>query len=256
MQRIKKWNIKELVRLPTPEEVKRNTLSSWKAVEPVLLSRLHPEILRLTIPTKFVSVPTDEISQHWLPAFDTAEAGKLGAERLLAEAKAALNDFPGGFFFKLDSRSPKDTEIPRYTADKVHDLPGAVFNSERMLDDLCAQRYHRDNFVLCFREWTEMRDEQRVFVRDGAIQGITRYDYREEPPIEYTPDHIAHIERDAAEYLAAIHLHMPITHYVFDFGYLPSGETILIELNPYGLSDPCCFGSYDKIAGYAWKANE
>jgi hypothetical protein len=78
-----------------------------------------------------------------------------------------------------------------------------------------------------------LRDEQRVFVKNGEIQGITRYDYREDALIEYTAGHIAHIERDAADYLAAIHPHMPVTHYVFDFGYLPSGETVLIELNPF-----------------------
>jgi hypothetical protein len=128
-------------------------------------------------------------------------------------------------------------------------------NSE-IMPTRCAerrgQRFHRETFVLCFRQWTELRDEQRVFVKDGQIQGITRYDYLQPPPIEYTGDHIDRIGFDATDYLADIAPHMLIADFVFDFGYRPTGETVLIELNPYGLSDPCCFGSYKNIAGYAW----
>lgn len=45
---------------------------------------------------------------------------------------------------------------------------------------------------------------------------------------------------------------------VFD---LAPGQTgpLLIELNPYGLSDPCCFGSYENIeniGGFAAQAME
>lgn len=159
--------------------------------------------------------------------------------------------FPEGFFFKLDSRSPKDCGILHFTTDNLDELPSYVFSSERMLDDLCAHRLHRDSFVLCFRKWMTLLDEQRVFVKDHAIQGITRYDYLNEPEIEYTADHIRRVEADAAGYLATISPHMSIKDYVFDFAYLPDGQTVLIELNPYGLSDPCCFGSYDLIAGYA-----
>ena len=138
--------------MPTEDEVKQNSLASWKAVEPVLLSKLHPAILRMTMLTRFVAIPTTEIIAHWLPAFDNAPAGTEAIKRLLDEGRAALADFPGGFFFKLDSRSPKDTEIPRWTAENLHELPMAVFNSERMLDDLAGQRFHRDTFVLCFRQ--------------------------------------------------------------------------------------------------------
>jgi hypothetical protein len=240
-------------RLPTDEEVKRNTLASWEAVEPVLLSRLHPEILRLSMPTRFVTVPTRQITEWWLPGFDGQNAPQKAAAQLLAGGRAALADYPGGFFFKLDGRSPKDCGIVRYTADNLHELPPHFFCSERMLDDLVAQRFHRDGFVLCFRKWVELADEQRVFVRNGTIQGMSRYDYRNEPTAEYTEDHITHVQAAAAEYVTAISPYMATPDYVFDFGYLPHGKPILIELNPYGLSDPCCFRSYDSVAGYAWR---
>ncbi|WP_143393975.1 hypothetical protein [Fimbriiglobus ruber] len=134
--------------VPTPEETKRNTLSSWQAVEPTLLSGLHPEILALSIPTMFFSVPMDEVDPDWIDCFD----GKGSVhEQIIGYGREALRMFPA-FFFKLDSRSPKDWGIVRYTSENLHELPGHIFSSERMLDDLVVQSYHRDRIELCFRK--------------------------------------------------------------------------------------------------------
>ncbi len=246
-------SMQEFFKMPSDEEIKEHTFGKYKAVEPVLLSRLHPAILKLSIATKFVSISTQEIISQWLPAFDNAKEGESAKQRLLDEANKTFADYPDGFFFKLDSRSPKDTEIPKWTKENVHDLPMAFFSSMRMVDDLCDHRFHRDAFVLCFRQWVELRDEQRAFVKDGLIQGISRYDYTQESPIEYTPDHIAHIQAEAESYLDDIRPYMEIADFVFDFGYQPDGKTILIELNPYGLSDPCFFRKYENISGYVWQ---
>ncbi len=232
---------------PTDEEVKQWTLRNWQAVQPTLLSGLHPEILRLSIPTMFFSIPIAEVQPDWLDCFDGKDNPHV-FRRIVEYGHEALKEFPDGVFFKLDSRSSKDWGIVRYTAENIEELPGHIFGSERMLDDLAVQRHHRDAIVLCFRQWIELGEEYRVFVKDRQIQGITRYDYRDPPKREHTPEIVTAVEHRAAALLDAINPHFLLDDYVFDIGMR---EGVLIEINPYGLSDPCLFGSYQSIRGFA-----
>lgn len=240
------------MRIPTDDEVKKATKPAWEAVKPTLLSRLHPFIQRLSIPTFFCYLPVSDYKESLIGAFD----GKVKDFRLYDTLKEfslqALRQWPEGFFFKLDSRSPKDVGIVRFTEKNHMDLAGVVFSSERILDDLVVQSHHRESFVLCFRQWVELKNEQRVFIRDGKIQGVSRYDYGVEPAIEYNDATIATIMTDAILMQSEISQHMQIDSYVFDFGYKADGTAVLIEVNPYGLSDPCCFVIYENIKGYAW----
>ena len=235
-------------RLPTDEEVKEWTLPSWEAVQPTLLSGLHPALLRLTIPTMFFSIPMTEVNPLWLECFDGKD-NPQAFRRIVECGREALSQFPEGVFFKLDSRSPKDWGIVRYTAENIDELPGHFFSSERMLDDLVVQRHHRDAIVLCFRQWVDLGEEYRVFVKDRQIQGITRYDYRAPPKREHTQDVVRSVESEVARYLGEINPHFPLDNFVFDLGM--TGDTgTLIEINPYGLSDPCLFKSYANIRGF------
>jgi hypothetical protein len=56
------------------------------------------------------------------------------------------------------------------------------------------------------------------------------------------------VEHEAARLLDAINPHFPLDASVFDIGMR---EGIPIGVNPYGLSDPCPFGSYQNIRGFA-----
>jgi hypothetical protein len=237
------WKLPEL-KIPTDKEVRANTLRSWQAVEPVLLSGLHSAILELSMPTIFCHITKQEIVDSWISGFD----GKIETpgSKLKQLASAALEVFPDGFFFKMDGRSPKDTDIIKYTNQNIHELPVRFFSSERMLDDLCVQTRHRDNFFMCFRKWVDLTDEQRVFVKDGKIQGVSRYNYHE--PNSNRLDEWKY-EEVAGDFLNKINPYMRINNYVFDFGFVDLNP-VLIELNPYGLSDPCCFKTYDNIKGY------
>ncbi|OWK35170.1 hypothetical protein FRUB_10012 [Fimbriiglobus ruber] len=57
------------------------------------------------------------------------------------------------------------------------------------------------------------------------------------------------VQDQALRYFSVIDPHFPIDDYVFDFGFTPDGP-VLIEINPYGLSDPCLFGKYSLIDGF------
>jgi hypothetical protein len=237
-----------MYRVPTDEEMKANTLPGWNAVKPTLLSALHPEIRRLSIPTIFFSIPVSEVNTDWLDCYDGKNCPAV-ARKIVECGRAALKYYPEGVFFKLDSRSPKDWGITKYTDANIEQLPRDIFSSERMLDDMCVQRHHRDEIVLCFRQWVELGEEYRVFVRDRQIQGISRYDYINPPRREHTPEVVATVEREAAKYLEAINPHFSLDEYVFDIA-IAGRNAILIEINPYGLSDPCLFRAYEKIRGF------
>ncbi|WP_020474164.1 ATP-grasp domain-containing protein [Zavarzinella formosa] len=236
------------IQAPTDEEVKQWTTAKWKAQESALLSGLHPAIMAITIPTMFFAIPMQEVKEKWLPVFDGKNDGEA-CTRQVECGRRALAEFPDGVFFKLDSRSPKDSDIGKYTAENLDQLPNAFFGSERVFDDICLQRHHRDRIVLCFRKWVEFGEEYRVFVKERQIQGISRYDYLSASKVEHTPEVVAAVQGQAEGYLATINEHYPPSDYVFDIGHTPDGP-VMIEINPYGLSDPCLFGSYANIRGF------
>jgi hypothetical protein len=238
-------------KMPTDEEMKERTLSRWKMVEPVLLSNLGPDILKLSMPTVFFKIPTKEISDEWLIAWDGKEM-EGPAKRLTECLTWAINHFDGEVFFKLDGRSPKDWGIVKFTKDNIDEIVTNFFASERMLDDVIVQRHHRKHFMLCFRKWVELKNEFRIFVKDRKVQGITWYDYTsDELPVNHKKLQ-KRVTTLAQDYLEKINPNVEINDYVFDIGFV-NDEPILIELNPYGLSDPCCFKTYDNIKGFAWK---
>lgn len=234
------------IKLPSDEELMEISLPHWKIIEPTLLSRLHKSILDISIPTRFFSLDNKTIVNEFLPAYDGKKTS--AGEILLNFANSALDSFPGGVFFKMDGRSPKDTEIVRITRENTKDLIPIFFMSERILDDIARFRLHRELFFFCFREWVNLSDEHRVFICDGRVAGVSRYDYTLDKPDNMESPGF-YMEK-ARAFCERISKYFPQPNFVFDIAKKDSGEWVLVEVNPWGLSDPCLFGSYNKIDGY------
>lgn len=227
--------------LPTDGELKVSTAAEWAIQKDVLLSRLPIKLLEYSIPTFFFEVFD---LKRWIAGFDSKK-DTYAHESLIEGGNAALEKFPQGFFFKTDNRSPKDSGIIKFTHQNLHELPSVYFSSMRMLEDMVVARVQRESIILCYRQWVDLADEQRVFVRNGKIQGVSRYDYNINCENTETELHIGNSEK----LFSLIQKEMHLNDYVFDFGYIDDNP-VLIELNPYGMSDPCCFGDYSSIAGY------
>lgn len=157
-----------------------------------------------------------------------------------------------GFFAKLTSRSPKD-----YTADfKNFTKPKAIYtpmqildslmNSERTFEDLCRFKHlgECNLFIRTYQEF-EAKHEWRVFVKDGKINGISQYYYGND--FGYSEELMLILESDIRTFINdKVTPEMRTKTYVVDV--IADGNTVtLLETNPYGLSDPCLFGSYANL---------
>lgn len=85
-----------------------------------------------------------------------------------------------------------------------------------------------------------------MFVKDGELVGISQYHYfevfeyekRTERVVGWACEHIMNI----------INRSMPIKTYVCDV-FITNDFPVLIEINPWGLSDPCLLESYQDFDG-------
>ena len=177
------------------------------------------------------------------------------------------------------TRSPEDDAIPATAASsswnpaarriilgRSDELPGLLspdirklIYSERMLDDLARYSYlASEPLRLLFREWHPIQKsgEFRCFIRNRTLAGISQYHYAGFDEGSYTnkPLAFAKIAGRAGTTEAALKTfiaaeiipHLPVDDLVADLWLDHMGKITLIEINPYGLSDPCLF-SYEEL---------
>ncbi|MEM1344784.1 MAG: hypothetical protein AAGI34_09425 [Pseudomonadota bacterium] len=225
------------------EKVER-ALAAIKPVWPFLTDRLPPDVLALMPPAKWVDLPPFcEFKGLW---DDQASAALVDALRPLFDGQPK--------FFKLSSRSPKESH-DEHTGVQTWCAEQAAYRmsvSERCLDDcvlfLPHPNYRLKAVALDWRpylpEW-----EVRCFVKDGRFIAATQYDPR--PSGYWQRQDRRQKVRDTVEGLWRDQLHprMHVDTYVFDVCLMWPGSG-LIELNPYGLSDPCVLESYEAVEAF------
>lgn len=240
------------ISMPTPKELRASSLKQMKLLKPVLIDQWPEGVSRLSMPTKLIRVD----AKAFIDAYSAIEGREKRGTHIYFNELAAELDAAMGWdrkFIRLSSRSPKDApwpfEVPATISGKeaVHIL----MSSMRAFDDLAMFRHVPE--YPCF---VALRDfdpgispsaEFRCFVKDRELIAVTHYDYLNPTP-EWVVDQAKEtrqlIERFFVERLKpALH----IDTVVFDFAITGSGKIVLIELNPYGLSDPCHFKSYDRV---------
>ncbi len=235
--------------LPSEEEMVERARAWFEQAGHTLYDRWPDHYQQISTPTKLVEVDAVASRSFW------GDDTRLGSNPYAIALAATLEREIGWtvWFLRLNSRSPKDAPWP------FDDLPLAVggrqavqmvASSERCLTDIMHfSRLPDVKCYACLREYDhDIRygDEFRAFVKGGDLIAVSHYDYlgpKRAPP----RDDGRHL-RGVIDTFFSDHIRpdLPTKDLVFDVA-VNDGRTKLIEINPYGLSDPCFFGSYEAV---------
>jgi hypothetical protein len=241
------WTI-PAIRMPTPEEHREASLAWLSRIEPTLIDRWPAELAALSMPTKLVRCPPDAF--HLFCGLQNG-AGPESLAEFAGELDAAI-----GWdrkFIRLNSRSPKDWpwpfEVPATVSGKEAVL--MLAGSERIIEDLMEFSYvpEAPAFV-CLREfvpWVRGTNEFRCFVKDGSLIAVSHYDYTKPVPETYIAEGRSIRQKIDTFFADKLRACLPVDTVVFDVAMDRDGSLLLIEINPYGRSDPCWFGNYGNV---------
>jgi len=232
-------------RMPTLEE-HRATSAAWlKRIGPCLYENWSQSLKDLSFRTAVVELTRTDQETLW-NMFDK-ERDEAELARLSERIDAAIKAFDQkGCFVRLSSRSPKDFYFPGIPLLKSGaEVTTALLGSMRILDDLMEYRYADTPCYLLLRQYHAIPPEEefRCFIRDREVVGITQYHYRDYfPQLDTDRGLILDRIQQFLEYLVLPNLHIDTV--VVDIWL--RADPLLIEINPYGLSDPCLL-SYPEL---------
>lgn len=238
--------------VPSTEEMQCIAVEWWRKHEHINMLEWNDVLVANTFPFECVKVPK-ELTEQTIGMTKRIDINYLvnGYEPLLIPALEKLG-CSKNFFIKTVSRSPKDflykddTSKPN-SLSSVEDAVMAISGSLRCFEDICML-YYIDKYYLIVRPYIDFspRDEWRVFVKDGEVIGITQYYYAAN--FEYTSLELSMIESNIKSFMHKIVIpNVGTDTYVADI-VLHETPTLL-ELNPYGLSDPCLYVDYKSFDG-------
>lgn len=229
----------KLPEMPSEEEIIRGAIERFQVVQHTQLDFLPEQVLKLMPDTILVDIP-DAVTEAILQESINIQA----FNHFATELDDILKWEP--MFIKLASRSPKDVEPTPITCSgktAIHWMSCSM----RCFDDLCDQyRVPSYNPKMALRKVLyNIRSEYRVFIKDNELQGIAVYDERGDAFIE---NGVVTEGRVARYWQSNIKDFMPVDNYVFDLALTaPDDNFVVIEFNPYGLSDPLGFKHYANI---------
>lgn len=235
------------LKVPTHEELRASSLRWFERTGPTLIDRWPADLAALSMPTEFVKFPVGTME----PLFEFNGDEPHPSVMALAQELDAKIGWKRRFV-RLNSRSPKDAtwpfEAPATISGK--EAVSMMAGSERILDDLCYfRRIPEHPAYVCLRDWVygfRTENEYRCFVRDGKLIAVTHYDYTK--PWSGPEDGGKTIRESIdAWFTNMLRSRLPIDTVVFDIHINDDGSFLLIEINPYGLSDPCHFGDYQSV---------
>lgn len=249
----------------SPEELAKDW---YKTLDGVKFSDWDKNLFKYSIAIKELEIPT-ELIENCLENRDKSE------HRLINYLQRLLNKSENRFYYnknhikelfiKLESRSPKDylQEYPKETLKPVvsaKDIVDALFGSLRTFEDLCLLVKLNSTIKLYIRPFIYMYKpfEWRVFVKGGKLIGISQqfynkvfdfetyyYKYLEsvESSIKYFMNNTCIPNIKVKDFVADLYVENENYH-IGKNRLLP---VTIIETNPYGLSDPCLFNSYEEL---------
>ncbi len=157
-----------------------------------------------------------------------------------------------GSFFKLSSRSAKDISDNIFNTRK--DLIDATEYSERWISDLIDAKRMKQGVYIYFLEKLDLdiSREVRAYIYAGKIKGISVYDYMSKTHnlsagfVNKLVDEIN--EKVLFPILSTQNSNeWDLLEFVIDACEMLDGSVQFIEVNPYFLSDPCCYKNYSEI---------
>jgi hypothetical protein len=234
--------------------IRKGARAKYAISGPFNIDRWPEAVRALSMPTKLLEIDANE----FVKIFDHNAFGWAA----LMQSYADMLDREMGWdqhMVRLNSRSPKDASAPVMPVTcSGKQAMGWMASSERVLDDTTLMKWADAPLFIALRKWEPIRIEWefRCFVKDGMLLGVSRYDYANEPAEDWDAAMVLGTARSFYE----AHLAPHYETVVFDLALgVRSGTPLLVEINPYGLSDPCCFGSYENIetiGGFAAQAIE
>ena len=186
-------------------------------------------------------------------------------DRLIQKIEFLGRQFPGGFFVRLGSRSPKDSWTGYEGGFCCLDGKRAIallLDSERVYEDLSLALKNAYCPHLVVREWVRLEpwQEFRCFVKGGELVGVSQYFYHDFFP-EIAENHDG-IQWAVKLFLDRIRAHLPVADVVVDVfvkirrrGPEREHEVRLLEINPLcAYTDPCLFNwSRDRFEEFEFR---
>lgn len=252
MENLKDFKLPKIV-MPTDEQMTVSANRWWDAIKEVSFCHWNETLLGSGFELSMIPIRKDLIVLT-LDGFDGKNIPEI-KERWRTFLNSHIEQFSkSGFFFKLMSRSPKDSNMdesnhgkpmPLYNSDECVEF---VLNSMRCLDDMVLMRYLENPYIV-IRPYIyfDPMDEFRVLVEKGKIVGISQYYYHS---IFESERELDELDLSIRAFVNEVVIpNMGIDTFVVDVVADEEGFVNTLETNPYGMSDPCLFGSYDKLDG-------
>lgn len=233
------------IKMPTPEEMHEVCSRKYAAAEHTYIDNWPKEWAALTVATKMIPIGKPHVDEIF-----GAHDG-LRSFPALSDLAREIDDACNwkARFIRLNTRSPKDvTDSPITCAGRQ--ALSWIMSSERTMDDLSMLEHARKPAFVALRDVAFFRreDELRCFVKGGELIAVCQYHYTEPQRTWQDKTH-----RDEAWQIIEAYWRdlvqppSPLHTYVFDVALRHNDRPLLIEVNPYGLSDPCAAESYAAV---------
>jgi len=247
MTELKTIPIPDFSKMPTPREMKERHKYEFK----FLINNWSEGLLKHKVPSFCYKFDITEYSQFFLNMADgnVCEQSKKQFLELIKPAFATGR----AKFVRLNRRSPKDATIKCFSEEEVFE---SLSSSMRAFDDIHLLQLSEEKIFLYFAEWDHYLDQKefRCFVKDRKLIAISQY---EGTKIKGFPeDCIKETVKEINDLYEKILPCIEMKDFVFDCFFHPYSEKALfLEINPYGLSDPCFFINYENVekGGFAYQ---
>lgn len=205
-----------------------------------------PDFIQKLLPKVLFSI---KINWEDITAFMNGDVNLL-RNKISPEKELELK----GSFYKLSSRSSKDSGLPKFI--DLLDLSRVPGDSMRWYDDLFRMRELKQDTYLYFLEWLndcDISKEVRVFIADKRVKGITAYNYQRQV-YSFSDGFMAKVKQEVEEKILEPLKKQEdsayawnLNEFVIDAYERADGSVQFLEVNPYWESDPCCYGCMANI---------
>lgn len=211
----------------------------YDELSPFMIDRWPESVRALSFPTTMIEVDPADMAI----LYDYGHADWRAKAQALADRLDDAMDWRR-HFIRLNSRSPKDA-APSLITCSGRQAVDWLATSERCLDDTVTFMRSGKPMYVCLREARHLDPdgEFRCYAKGGRVLAVSRY-FRQIAPA-HLPE--AGAVMAAAQRFYEDHLRAFYRDVVFDIYAPGSPEETLIEINPYGWSDPCMFEGYEEI---------
>ena len=245
--------------MPTQEELEDASAKWWDNLKDVSVHVYYDKLSQHMFPLKMVTIPDRIIKE--LPKVEAMKEDDRF--QTMAELQHVFGycispallqlGCSRRFFIKLMSRSPKDylyepNMVKPKPLTSTHDALEALQCSMRTFEDLVYMMHLKGvepYFIVQPYIDFDPKYEFRCFVVCGKVVGITQYYY--DYSFDYGNTDMRGVGFDIENVIRKVVMpRVSISTFVVDVVFF-NNKWYILELNPYGASDPCLFHSYDNF---------